>query len=192
MIKELKLTNWKSFAEATLYIDPLTILIGSNASGKSNALDALLFLSRVSRGIAIFPAIAGDLNLPALRGGIEWVCRKPEKQFGLAVLIDDETTRQEYRYSLAVQVNSTKAEVVQEELILLHYGPRSKTPKKIKLLHTRADEANSPAIPTYYFTGTQGRGKHVDLARSQLILTQTETLHNAQPDVQYGARKALL
>jgi len=191
MIKELKLTNWKSFAQATLYIDPLTILIGSNSSGKSNALDALLFLSRVSRGIAIFPAIAGDLNLPALRGGIEWVCRKPEKLFGLTVLIDDETTRQEYRYSLEVQVNGTKAEVFQEELILLHYGPRSKTPKEKKLLHTRAEEANSPAIPTYYFTGTQGRGKRVDLARSQLILTQTETLHNAQLDVQYGARKVI-
>ena len=44
MIKELSLKNWKSFTEATLYIDPLTVLIGSNASGKSNALDALLFL----------------------------------------------------------------------------------------------------------------------------------------------------
>jgi len=42
MIKELTLTNWKSFEKATLYIDPLTIIIGANASGKSNTLDALL------------------------------------------------------------------------------------------------------------------------------------------------------
>jgi len=35
MIKELKLKNWKSFEDGTLYIDPLTILIGTNASEKS-------------------------------------------------------------------------------------------------------------------------------------------------------------
>lgn len=75
MIKELSLTNWKSFADATLYIDPLTVLIGSNASGKSNALDALLFLNRISQGVAISPAIAGDVNLTPLRGGLEWICK---------------------------------------------------------------------------------------------------------------------
>ena len=30
MLKELKLHHWKSFEQATLYIDPLTILIGTN------------------------------------------------------------------------------------------------------------------------------------------------------------------
>lgn len=44
MIKELTLENWKSFDKTTLYIDPLTVLIGLNASGKSNVLDALQFL----------------------------------------------------------------------------------------------------------------------------------------------------
>jgi AAA15 family ATPase/GTPase len=63
MIKELRLKNWKSFADSTLYIDPLTILIGNNASGKSNTLDAFLFLNRVSSGVGIFQAIAGDLSL---------------------------------------------------------------------------------------------------------------------------------
>lgn len=34
MLKEVRYKNWKSFADATLYIDPLTILIGTHASGK--------------------------------------------------------------------------------------------------------------------------------------------------------------
>lgn len=46
MIKELRLINWNSFAGATLYIYPLTILIDSNASGKSNYLDAVLCFNR--------------------------------------------------------------------------------------------------------------------------------------------------
>lgn len=36
--KQITFENWKSFRHATLYIDPLTVLIGTNASGKSNAL----------------------------------------------------------------------------------------------------------------------------------------------------------
>jgi predicted ATP-dependent endonuclease of OLD family len=41
MLKQLILENWKSFRYAELEIDALTILIGTNASGKSNALDGL-------------------------------------------------------------------------------------------------------------------------------------------------------
>ncbi|MBR2199820.1 MAG: AAA family ATPase, partial [Bacteroidales bacterium] len=48
MITKLRLKNWKSFKDSTLYIDPLTILIGINASGKSNVLDALDFLHKLS------------------------------------------------------------------------------------------------------------------------------------------------
>ena len=76
MIKELRLTNWKSFGKTTLYIDPLTILIGTNASGKSNILDALLFLQKISIGKPVNAAIAGDLESPGIRGGLDWAIAK--------------------------------------------------------------------------------------------------------------------
>ena len=45
MLKRLALTNWKSFgpdeASGTIHFAPLTLLVGPNASGKSNVLDAL-------------------------------------------------------------------------------------------------------------------------------------------------------
>lgn len=46
MLRSLTLTNWKSFGETRNVIPcaPLTLLVGPNASGKSNALDALRFL----------------------------------------------------------------------------------------------------------------------------------------------------
>ena len=53
MITKLKLHNWKSFEDATLYIDPLTFLIGTNASGKSNVLDAFEFLRLRLNGVSI-------------------------------------------------------------------------------------------------------------------------------------------
>lgn len=76
LIKSIKLKNWKSYKESVLYIDPLTIVIGTNASGKSNAIDALILLSRIASGVGIFQAISGDVTLDSLRGGIDWVCKK--------------------------------------------------------------------------------------------------------------------
>ena len=190
MIKELTVKNWKSFEQATLYIDPLTIMIGTNASGKSNMLDALLFLHRVSTGVGIFQAINGDVNLPALRGGMEWVCLKPSKQFTLEILTDSHHDNQEYRYQLTIQVNGTKAEVFNEELKVLTYGIKGKPPKEKALFYTREQEANSPAIPAYFSTNTQGHGKRIDLNRSYIILNQTESL-NLRKDVQEGAKFVL-
>ena len=40
MLTSLTVENWKSFEKATLTIDTLTVLIGMNASGKSNLLEA--------------------------------------------------------------------------------------------------------------------------------------------------------
>lgn len=190
MIKELSLRNWKSFEAATLYIDPLTVLIGCNASGKSNALDALLFLNRVSEGVAIFPAIAGDANLPPLRGGLEWVCKKPEKQFTLSVVLDGPNKNEDYKYTLTVELSGTKAEVFHEQLTLLTYRPRSETPTQKSLFQTKREETYSPAIPTYFSTGTQGYGKRVNLNRSHTILAQTETL-SVRKKVLEGARHTL-
>ena len=45
MLKTLTLKNFKSYREATLPIAPLTVLVGANASGKSNLIEALQLLS---------------------------------------------------------------------------------------------------------------------------------------------------
>ena len=168
----------------------MPILIGANASGKSNTLDALLFLNRVSSGVGIFQSIAGDANLPALRGGMEWVCRKPEKQFTLAIVVEGGNKNQDYRYEVTVQVNGSKAEVVKEELTLLTYSQRSQIPKEKRLFSTEQEESTSTGILTYFWTGTQGRGKRFDLNRSHIILSQTETM-NLRKEVQEGAKQVL-
>lgn len=189
MIKELKLKHWKSFDEATLYIDPLTIIIGTNASGKSNTLDALLFLHRVSVGVSIFQAINGDVSLPALRGGMEWICLKPYRQFSLEIIADGLNSKQDYRYHLTVEVNGTKAEVLREELVMITYRTRSDPIEKI-LFSAKHEESNTPGIPAYFSTGTQGRGKRVDLSRTHVILSQTDTL-SLRKDIQEAARHVL-
>lgn len=50
MLQSIQIQNFKSFREATLPLAPLTVLIGANASGKSNAIEAMQLLSWLASG----------------------------------------------------------------------------------------------------------------------------------------------
>ena len=44
MIKSLRLVDFKGFADETLRVGPFTVVVGANASGKSNIRDAFRIL----------------------------------------------------------------------------------------------------------------------------------------------------
>jgi len=44
MLKRIRIQNFKSLADVTVELDPLTVLIGQSGTGKSNFVDALRFL----------------------------------------------------------------------------------------------------------------------------------------------------
>ncbi len=127
MIKEIRLKNWKSFRDAVLPIDPLTILIGANASGKSNAIDALEFLERIAYGKELRPALAGDSTLAPIRGGVEGAVLQGEKSLTIATMLgknsftietligDDEGN--DYIHSITVNIDS-KVQLDSEYLFL--------------------------------------------------------------------------
>ena len=50
MIRDLTIENFKSYRQATLPLAPLTLLIGANASGKSNLIEAIRFFSWMAQG----------------------------------------------------------------------------------------------------------------------------------------------
>ena len=84
MITELRLQKWKSFADAKVFIDPLTIVIGTNASGKSNIFDALKFLRALST-----PRYVTEV-LNELRGGVSGAIRRGETFCKLSIVVSDE------------------------------------------------------------------------------------------------------
>jgi predicted ATPase len=69
MITELRLQNFKNFKDATLRLGPFTVLVGANASGKSNIRDALRFLHGVGRGYSFADTIGGKYGMG---GQLEW------------------------------------------------------------------------------------------------------------------------
>ncbi|MBD2387900.1 AAA family ATPase [Cylindrospermum sp. FACHB-282] len=103
MLKQLILENWKSFRYAELPLDPLTVLIGTNASGKSNVVEALEFLQRFARGESIEVALAGDKMLTPIRGGVEWAARMGENEFTIKVLVSGEDDQTDYLYNITLQ-----------------------------------------------------------------------------------------
>jgi predicted ATPase len=68
-----RFVNFKSFADATLDLDraPVTVLIGRNGSGKSNAIEALTLLASLVQGTPL-SAVETQMGDPAspLRGGL--------------------------------------------------------------------------------------------------------------------------
>ncbi|GAB0058136.1 hypothetical protein SIID45300_02480 [Candidatus Magnetaquicoccaceae bacterium FCR-1] len=50
MLDSISLENFKSYQNTTLQLAPLTMLIGANASGKSNAIEGLRLLSWLAQG----------------------------------------------------------------------------------------------------------------------------------------------
>jgi len=170
MIKEIQLENWKSFPRATLYLDPLTILIGTNASGKSNVLDALEFLCQIAQGKEIPSILQNDPKTLTFRGGAEWAALKPEKSFTVAALIEAEEDKLDFLYSITIQT-LPKPKLLAESLLRLKYRPRSKSaPYKLKLFWTEPCGNDDPAITAKLYNETRGIPRNVQ--RSSSVLSQ--------------------
>jgi predicted ATPase len=103
MIKKLKVQNYKSLKNVELELDKFNVLIGPNASGKSNLLDCLVFLSEIAqKGI--------DESLKG-RGGYEHVLFYGEKgNIELSIDFISGTKRSNYFISISDE------EVVEEGL----------------------------------------------------------------------------
>ena len=90
MLATFTFSNFKSFRDAQLPLGPLTVLIGANAAGKSNAIEALRLLSWLAQGQKL-SSIQYAVNSAdrVVRGRIEDLCHRGQNQFGLGCITDD-------------------------------------------------------------------------------------------------------
>jgi len=83
-IEELRLTRFKSFRDAVLPLRDLTLLVGRNGSGKSNAIDGLQVLAKLALGEDIRDAIEGSRREGSeVRGGARGCAPFGEHMFEL-------------------------------------------------------------------------------------------------------------
>lgn len=90
MLTEIRIKNFKSYKQQTLHLSPLTLMIGANASGKSNALEAFRFLSWLAQGqkLSVLKHRVDDSE-QILRGQIKDLGYLGADSFRLGCTIDD-------------------------------------------------------------------------------------------------------
>lgn len=175
MLTKVSADHWKSIEAAQLNIDALTVLIGSNASGKSNVLDALAFLQRTASGLLLTSALQGDAVVAPMRGGMEWAARKPGSSFSLSTTVVGTDDTVEYDYKIQCDVTRGQCELLSEQLIRRKYrisasGKRQKNPSQVALFRTDPVDQESPTITARLYNGKQGSPRQ--LSRASCVLFQ--------------------
>ncbi|NTW21369.1 MAG: AAA family ATPase [Aphanizomenon flos-aquae DEX188] len=103
-----RIKNFKSLGDVDLNFRDLTILVGANASGKSNCLGALRFLSKLLK----------DQEFPSLNY-MDSILRVGEKQIFYELTIeDDEDNNDKIQYSLVLSISENNTLINREYLLV--------------------------------------------------------------------------
>ena len=170
MLKEIRLENWKSFQQSRLHIDPLVVLIGSNASGKSNALEALHFLGRSAAGVPLANIVPGGARAPGLTPGASGACHRGQTHCALEVVVAADKEDTEFVYRIELPAQGTPR-ILAESLTRIIYRKTGKIASETPLLGTDACEDDDQACVTARLYN-RGKGKPRVSDRHQTILSQ--------------------
>ena len=108
MITSIRLENFKNFADETLPLGPFTVIVGANASGKSNIRDAFRFLHGIGRGYSLADVVGGRYGAGGhaewepIRGAANEIVRFGESGFALEAMIDLSSREAEMKESLRI------------------------------------------------------------------------------------------
>ena len=126
MFTRLRLRNFKSYRDATLEIGPFTLLVGTNASGKSNVRDAFRFLHGIGRGYKLADIFGGKSSegsriWTGIRGGPRAITFQNETRFTLDVDMNfqqEDQVPSSVTYSIEVEpkANAGSPWITQERL----------------------------------------------------------------------------
>ena len=121
MITSIRLKNFKNFADETLRVGPFTILVGANASGKSNIRDAFRFLGGIGRGYTLTEIFGGKdmAGWKLIRGAMNEIIRFGQKAFSIEVRLKLSNGNASYLIEIGSREKRPgEFQVVREELKL--------------------------------------------------------------------------
>ena len=169
MIKCFTFENFKSFEKAELNIEALTTLIGTNASGKSNAIEGIMILARTATGIELNTVLDGTKGTGAVvRGGSRGCARFKTNAFKLGCLIDLDEKR-DLLYEMKIGVGD-RVRIEEEGLYLVKSDELG--PKNDKIFKTKKAEPGHAEIKVQYKNGCSEKDPDMICVRSSAILPQ--------------------
>ncbi|NEA34493.1 AAA family ATPase [Streptomyces sp. SID13031] len=165
-ITELRLRDFKSYRDATIPLEPLTILIGRNGSGKSNALDAIEVLAQLAKGEEVRDALEGGRRESAgIRGGAEGCAAHGADSFRIGATIELSTGAQIY-LDVEIQVRPD-VRIVSEDVWLGRNGNWTK-----QVLRSVAPHLDRGDIEAAVWNGKKGRNPVQTFRSSHLLAAQ--------------------
>ena len=110
----LVLTSWRNFREVDVTLGRRALIVGPNASGKSNFLDAIRFLGELARPGAggLQAAVASRSGFSALR--CLHARRKPYVEIDAHIGTDDAPSTWRYKLQINVVKNEKRPTIVEE------------------------------------------------------------------------------
>ena len=176
MITSIRMVNFKNFADETLKAGPFTIIVGANASGKSNIRDAFRFLHGIGRGYTLAEILGGKYGpggyreWEGIRGAPNEIIRMGLASpglpfwFSLGAELDSAETKTSYSIKVALSRNSPDGfRLMGEELSV---GPE---------LVYKTVESYDPLLK---LTAEDSGKSPIELSRSQPALTQPSPAHS--------------
>ena len=178
MITSLRMVNFKNFVDETLRLGPFTVIVGANASGKSNIRDAFRFLHGVGRGYTLAEIMGGkygpggQLEWEGIRGApnevVRFEQRYPYEVSSFAVQLALDVSGEPGSYTLKVEYNPSLGFRVVEEKLETESSTLCKTVDHTTVASPEADQYHwvwraHPPTPDSSIGG---------LSRSQPAVTQ--------------------
>jgi predicted ATPase len=213
MLKRLHLQQFKNFKDANLELGAFTLLVGTNASGKSNIRDAFRFLHGISRGYSLAEIIGekwiegGVLQWRGIRGGTREVTFESRSSFELKLLfsVKEKTHNRFFFYRIEVEADrSGKApRVIGEHLVnfgLIKGDGRTLTtlePRKTQFIFDSHPKENPPIQKDIEFLKVRvqqkapGRDPTLSFLSQTPILSQFIERRNIQASFRESARLAM-
>ncbi|NWF94517.1 MAG: AAA family ATPase [Candidatus Thorarchaeota archaeon] len=116
-VTEVEAHNFRSFEQIRVDLDPLTVLVGQNASGKSNLLDVLRFTSESLRK-GLDSAISLRRGISAIR---RWSAKGRPYDVTVRVILKSDEASASYSFTVGSK-RRTEFEVKNEACSITHRG----------------------------------------------------------------------
>jgi len=195
MFRELQLTNFKNFRDATLELGPFTVLIGANASGKSNLRDAFRFLHGVGRGYTLTEILEGKTNegsgektWDGIRGGIANILGKEgNSSFELGADLFTQHFSPRYQLQVELRKQDENGQTIRLPYVKSEKFSLSGYPDPIYETEGDSDRDRLPATVRGRNESTVPSPDHIKLDRETPAVSQ---LSSSYPSSEIGSANA--
>lgn len=173
MIKSFIYEKFKGFERAVLWIEQITTLIGSNASGKSNAIEGVQILSELVTGRDLNVIFEGTKNSEsAIRGGAKGCCRFNAASFLLGCTLDWD---EKYDLLYRIRVGASGRIAIEEESLYLVKNGQTDAKSGTVIFKTHSVNSNSGDIAVEYSNGKKGTNPQCRAIRTMSVLSQMQS-----------------